>query len=547
MEFLPLSFLAGILTILAPCILPLLPVIIGGSLSEQDKKRPLIITISLALSIIVFTLLLKVATVFINIPQSFWTWFSASIIFIFALTLLFPHKWAKLSLWFKQLIKKENKVSGSQKLLFRFHDKKGFWPAVILGAALGPIFASCSPTYFLILGTVLPAHFGIGLLNLVVYSLGLALVMFGIAYLGQRFTSKLEGIANPNGWFKKSLGVLFLVVAIGIAGGYDKKLSTYLLDNGLFDVTKIEERLLEKSEKPPEDTSEKINTDDLFNANVPAPDIVGLQNWINSDGYESLSELRGQVVLIDFWTYSCVNCIRTLPYLQDWHEKYAKDGLVILGIHAPEFAFEKVPENVQDAVTEYGITYPVVLDNDFATWRAYENRYWPAKYLIDRDGSIRYYHFGEGDYDETEMAITTLLDAEMISSNIPVTERDHSKIGTRETYLGSDRTKNFAGQDPSTLNANEWGTRGVWKQNHERVISHDLPSSLLMYFTAKEANLVMDGNATATIFIDKKPYKTITIDGPQLYPIFSEEDYGNYFVEIKFEGEWVEAFAWTFG
>jgi cytochrome c biogenesis protein CcdA len=245
MEFLPLSFLAGVLTILAPCVLPLLPVIIGGSLTDQDKKRPLIITLSLAVSIIVFTLLLKVATIFIVIPQSFWTWFSASIIFIFAISLLFPHRWARFSLWLKHLFKKDSGAGASQKLLFKFHDKKGFGPAVVLGAALGPVFASCSPTYFLILGTVLPASFGIGLLNLVVYSLGLALVMFGIAYLGQRFTSKLEGAANPDGWFKKTLGILFLIVAIGIAGGYDKKLSTYFLDQGFFDVTQIEQRLLD--------------------------------------------------------------------------------------------------------------------------------------------------------------------------------------------------------------------------------------------------------------------------------------------------------------
>ncbi|MFT6911019.1 MAG: cytochrome c-type biogenesis protein [Candidatus Paceibacteria bacterium] len=248
MEFLPISFLAGILTILAPCVLPLLPVIIGGSVSETtDKKRPLIITLSLAASVVVFTLLLKATTALIDIPQDFWKWFSASIVFLFAISLLFPNVWPAFSLWFKKITKqKESFEHKSQKVLFKFYNKKGFWPAVVLGAALGPVFASCSPTYFLILGTVLPASFFVGLVNLIVYALGLALVMFAIAYAGQRFTKTLNLAANPKGWFKKSLGVLFMIVAIAIVTGYDKKLEAYILDQGLFDVAAFEQRILDR-------------------------------------------------------------------------------------------------------------------------------------------------------------------------------------------------------------------------------------------------------------------------------------------------------------
>lgn len=247
MEFLPLSFLAGVLTILAPCILPLLPIIIGGSISDQDKKRPFIITLSLALSIVIFTLLLKATTALINIPQDFWKWFSAGIVFLFAISLLFPSLWPTITTWFAKILKqKESLEHKSQKVLFKFYDKKGFWPAVILGAALGPVFASCSPTYFLILGTVLPANFFVGVINLIVYALGLSLIMFMIAYAGQRFTSILNIAANPNGWFKKSLGALFLIVSIMIAGGYDKDLSTYLLDKGFFDITQVEQNILNK-------------------------------------------------------------------------------------------------------------------------------------------------------------------------------------------------------------------------------------------------------------------------------------------------------------
>ncbi|MCA9352669.1 cytochrome c biogenesis protein DipZ [Patescibacteria group bacterium] len=550
MEYLPLSFLAGILTILAPCVLPLLPVIIGGSVSEtNDKKRPLIITLSLAASIVVFTLLLKASTLLIDIPQDFWKWFAATIVFLFAVSLLFPNAWPTLSLWFGKVTGQTESVEHkSQKVLFKFYKKKGFWAAVVLGAALGPVFASCSPTYFLILGTVLPASFFVGVLNLIAYSIGLALVMFLISYAGQRFTKTLNLAADPKGWFKRALGILFLVVAIAIATGYDKKFSTYLLDQGLFDVTKVEQNILDKR-----DTQEPMNTDaqeiDIFNTNVKAPELAGLTHWINSEGYDSIEELRGKVVLIDFWTYSCINCIRTLPYIQKWHEQYADDGLVILGIHAPEFAFERKAENVKDAVNDYGLTYPVAQDNDFATWRNYENHYWPAKYLIDKNGRVRYYHFGEGEYDVTEQAITQLLGTDMMDSDVEVKSYGSNRdLRTRETYLGTARRENFLGIDAKTIGSNEWTISGGWDEDGEKIFADSLPVSLTMKFHAAEANLVMNGTATAEIIVDGEFYKTITIDGARLYNIF--EDLGTYAeheVTITFTGEYIEAFAWTFG
>lgn len=246
MELLPISFLAGVLTVLAPCILPLLPVIIGGSLDDDHKsiKRPLIITGSLALSIVIFTLLLKASTAFITIPQSFWTYFSGSIILIFAFTLLFPDTWAKITNKFAH----GKLEQGSQKLMYKMFKKEGTGASIVLGAAMGPVFASCSPTYFLILGTVLPASFGIGLINLLAYALGLSAIMLLIAFLGKRVMKVMNVAANPKGWFKKGLGVLFLVVGISIMFGLDKQLETYILDQGYFGVTELEERLIEDFE-----------------------------------------------------------------------------------------------------------------------------------------------------------------------------------------------------------------------------------------------------------------------------------------------------------
>ena len=241
----PISFIAGVLTILAPCVLPLLPVIIGGSLENKSIKRPIIITLSLACSIVLFTLILKLSTVFIDIPQEFWKYFSGIIVLFFAFSLLFPQTYIKVlsKITSGKLKTKFEKVAVTQS------GKKSNTSAIILGASLGPIFAACSPTYFLILSTVLPASFTVGLINLFAYSIGLALVMFLVAFAGQNVMAKLNISADPNGWFKKGLGFLFLIVGIGIMTGYDKELETYILDSGYFDVTEIEQKILENSGK----------------------------------------------------------------------------------------------------------------------------------------------------------------------------------------------------------------------------------------------------------------------------------------------------------
>jgi len=243
MEFLLLSFIAGVLTVLAPCILPLLPVIIGGSVQDNRVIRPVIITLSLAVSIVLFTLVLKASTVFIDIPQSFWTYFSGGIILLFALSLLFPVTWAQLLQ--KITPKKFSLKHASEKALFEQSKKEGYLPMILMGAALGPVFASCSPTYFLILGTVLPQSFLIGLLNLIVYALGLSLIMFVVAFAGQKALGKLNIASDPRGWFKRGLGILFLIVAVGILTGIDKKIEIALLDSG-FNVSNFEQGLVDE-------------------------------------------------------------------------------------------------------------------------------------------------------------------------------------------------------------------------------------------------------------------------------------------------------------
>ncbi|MGL5831500.1 MAG: cytochrome c biogenesis protein DipZ [Candidatus Altimarinota bacterium] len=563
------SFLAGLLTVLAPCVLPLLPVIVGGSLTGKNKWKPVIIAFSLAASVVIFTLLLKVSTLLIDIPQEFWTIFSGGIILIFGLFLLFPGVWDWISVKLKF---SQNSEEAMQKVQT---GGDSWWSSVLLGAALGPVFSSCSPTYFLILATVLPVNFGEGLIYLLVYALGVALILLAISYLGRALTSKLKFAANPRGWFKRGLGILLIVVGLLILTGVEKWVEEKILEAG-FGVTQLEEDLLKTVNMPDQAVNEaidqsenvafepgkkKLNRNDIYARILadfgPAPELVGLENWLNSEPL-SLESLKGKVVLIDFWTYSCINCIRTLPYLQSWEEKYADQGLVIIGVHAPEFQFEKKIENVRKAVLEEGLTYPIVQDNNFETWRAYKNHYWPAKYIIDQNGTLRYFHFGEGEYEETEEIIQELLGekSELVASEVVAEKGKFGGEVTYETYLGTDRRDNLVEGDE--LAKDQWTLRGKFINEEERIVSGSGQDVLKMKFYGNTANLVMGGQGTVEVLIDGKPLLEgagsdvgeglLEVDGERMYRL---TDFGGEYkertIELRFLGAGIEAYAWTFG
>lgn len=542
------SLVAGVLTILAPCVLPLLPVIVGGAAGTRNKWYPFILVASLSTSVILFTILLKASTLFIDIPQSFWKIASGGIVVLFGLIWLFPHQWEAIQA-------KTNILGRSQMGLSKARKVESNWGAVLMGAALGPVFSSCSPTYFVILATVLPVSFLSGLIYLMVYGFGLAIMLGLIAFFGQKITSKLGWAAKSDGWFKRGLGALLIVVGLAVVTGFDKKVETWVLDAG-FGVTNFEQNLLdsmEDEERAPVETKNEDVTGlpQLFEA----PELVGLENWINSEPISSMEELKGKVVLVDFWTYSCINCIRTLPYLQSWHEKYEDDGLVILAIHAPEFQFEQKFENVQKAVEDFGLTYPVVQDNDFKTWRAYKNRYWPAKYLIDKQGVVRYTHFGEGAYEETEQIIVDLLETKMVKSDVDAQSVDFNQIGTRETYIGNARRENYIENAEAELKKNEWTLGGQWTVDDEKAVSQEPGASIRMNFTAAVANLVIGGVGNATVLVDGAKVNTqdvndgkLIVNGERLYELANFNDiYEEHEIEIIFDEANVEIFAWTFG
>ena len=442
-----LSLLAGVLTVLAPCTIALLPVIVGGSLNGgHSLKRALVVTGSLGVSVIVFTLLLKVSTALIAIPQVFWQWVSGGVVLALGLTLLFPSVW-------EGILVMASLNRGSNRLLATGFQKQSFFGDILVGAALGPVFSSCSPTYFLILATVLPRSLVEGLVYLLAYTVGLCGALFVVTLGSQKILQKLGLASDPHGWVKRSIGVLFILIGITIFFGYEKKLEL-LVANRMFNVTTIEQHFLLRppATEVPESVSRKselivpteivtstvetspnsassthevlvpvkkevsakkkrLSIDTKAGMYVLSPEIVNPSGFVNTNGKPiTFGEFKGKkVVLVDFWTYSCINCQRTLPYLKTWYDKYHNQGLEIISIHTPEFAFEKVEENVDNAVQNFGLAYPVVLDNEYSTWNAFGNRFWPRIYLIDIDGYIVYDHAGEGLYDSTEQEIQKAL------------------------------------------------------------------------------------------------------------------------------------------
>jgi len=405
--------------------------------------------------------------------------------------------------------------------------------------------------------------------------------------------AKIGKVSDPRGWFKRIFGIVFILVAMAIISGYDKKLQISLLDAGFLDVTKIEQKLLEKNDK--KDVSINVNSSTDENTEVPdktmvnkesflnikekskkfilAPDISTPNGFINTNNLPiTISEFKGKkVVLLDIWTYSCINCQRTIPYLNQWYKEYEDEGLVIIGLHTPEFSFEKVQENVEKAVKDFGIKYPVVLDNDFSTWQAYKNQYWPRKYLIDIDGYIVYDHAGEGQYKETEVAIQKALRerADRLDMNVEVSSSisnpenvvfvESGKVRSPEVYFGSARNEYFAngtagrmGEQtlliPPSISSNKLYLGGTWNMTSEYAESKSV-GSIVFNYEAKNVYITAGsvGGVEVEIYKDDVFVKKVTIKNETLYQLIGDADYGKHVLRIVIPKAGLQAFTFTFG
>lgn len=568
------SFVAGLLTVLAPCTLALLPVIVGGTLSGgTSTRRIIVVTASLGVSVILFTLLLKASTTLIAVPQSFWQGVSGGIIVLLGLAMAFPRLWDAIP-----GLARINRASNVA--LATGYQKQSIMGDILTGAALGPVFSSCSPTYFLILATVLPRSFAEGIVHLGLFALGLCIGLFVVAFAGAKLLERLGVASDPNGWIKRGIGVLFLALGVAIIFGYEKKLETFAAEH-FFDVTKVEQVLLNAT-RPEEGVHLPAGGDTTTKqSRFPrAPEVTNPSGYVNTGGKPiTFGEFVGKdVVLADIWTYSCINCRRTLPYLKAWDEKYRAHGLRIIGIHTPEFAFEKVQSNVEEAVRKFGLKYPSVLDNAYGTWNAFDNSYWPRKYLIDIDGFIIYDHAGEGAYEETERVIQAALRERAARLGIPDTvptdivdiRAAATRAGSPEVYFGSARNEYLANGNPfmsgvhtfalpteAALNRLYLG--GIWNIEHEFARSAQ-EGKIVFRYSAKSVHFVAASQAGATvhILIDGSPIAQTmagddvldafaTIKDNRLYTLVSDESSAVHTLEIQVVEGTLDAYTFTFG
>jgi cytochrome c biogenesis protein CcdA/thiol-disulfide isomerase/thioredoxin len=562
------SFIAGILTVLAPCVLPVLPVVIGGSIGGdvRRKARPYIIGVSLALSIILFTLLLKVSTALIDLPPAILNWLSGGLLITLGVVTVFPELWEKFVIHF-------NWEAVSMRLLGKSQqNRNGYASAILIGVALGSVFASCSPTYAFILASVLPRSFLAGFIYLAVYAVGLSLALLGISLIGRKAIARFSWAINTHSLFRRLLGLLFIVIGVVVFMGLEVKVETWVADRLPFDETKIEQVLLTKQTGSPLFKVQTTSNSVLNVQSTAAPELQGLTSWINSSPL-TLKHLRGKVVLVDFWTYSCINCIRSVPFVEKWYQTYHDQGLVVLGINTPEFAFEHDPANVATAVKSDGITYPVALDNDYETWNVFKNNSWPADYLIDKQGNIRYVSLGEGEYDTTEKAIQELLgiNKPLQSSSkyvVPISETQ-----TPETYFGTERAANYVGSPDegdaegttttfiaaSSLAQNQWTLNGSWHIASDSITSNDNTATLTFHTSAKDVYAIASPPTGMTPLIgvhlpdaDSGQYGsdvsngTVTVTGSKLYHIVSLTQAGDTTVTLTVP-KGVSLYTFTFG
>jgi len=456
-----------------------------------------------------------------------------------------------LSIWWEGVASKLASKSGKPS------SGDGFWGGVGVGVSLGLVWAPCvGPILASVITLASTGSVTFTALPVVLaYSIGTAIPLLYIV----KGSRKILKLVPQTQMIQKVFGVIMVITAMAIYFGWDRSFQAFILNKlpgygaGLTQLedNKIVKDNLEKLSKP-----QVIKKGDFMSNKKLAPGFEGGGRWINSEGLK-LEDLRGKVVLVDFWTYSCVNCIRTLPYLREWHEKYKDKGLVIVGVHSPEFEFEKDYDNVVKAMKSFDLEYPVVQDNEFKIWRAYDNHYWPAKYLIDKEGKIRYTHFGEGDYAETEKAIQELLGEKM--ELVDRFEEVH-QTRTPETYLGYWRLANFSSKEgvtkdklrqysvPENLRLNQWAFGGEWeiKEKHSEAKTG---SKLLLRFEAKEVNLVMGStikNSKVKVIVDGQE-EIITVEEEKLYNLVKLEKPVDKVLEIEFLDDEVQIFAFTFG
>ncbi|MGF6399816.1 cytochrome c biogenesis protein CcdA/thiol-disulfide isomerase/thioredoxin [Pseudomonas frederiksbergensis] len=393
-----IAFLGGILTVLSPCILPVVPFLFAGI--KRTRSSILLTLGGMALTFALISSLAVVSSDWVIQANNTGRHVALIVMVLFALSLIS----ARIGGWLaRPFVLLGNRLDPNTRKM------SGPLGSVMIGVATGLLWAPCAGP---ILGVILTGAMLQGAnvqtsLLLVAYGLGSALSLGTLIFAGRGLVNRLKPSIPLIGWLRRGTGAAVLVAAAVISTGADNKLLASTSSEG---VTTVEQHVLETVPKVVDYFVSKVKADSTQDAAKGAmPSLSGAVEWLNSPALSN-DALRGKVVLVDFWTYDCINCQHTLPYVKDWAKKYEKDGLVVIGVHTPEYGYERIIDNVREQVKKLGITYPVAIDNNYAIWRAFNNQYWPAHYLIDAKGQVRYTHFGEGRYETQEQMIRQLLE-----------------------------------------------------------------------------------------------------------------------------------------
>ncbi|MBV9213494.1 MAG: redoxin domain-containing protein [Actinobacteria bacterium] len=578
------SFVAGAATALSPCVLPVLPLALSAG-ATGGHRRPLGVVTGLAVSFTFATVGLVYVINALGLPDSLLRTLAIVVLALFGIALLVPSVAARVEAWLSGIAARRAGPGRGDR-----RSGEGFLAGVVVGLSLGFVYAPCAgPILAGVITVSASQSFTAGrLATALAYGIGSAVALYVLIVAGRRVTRRLSARAIG---FQQAMGAVMVIVAGLMLFNLDTRFETavasdlpsflvdpaHRLESG-HDVSSALARVRGRGRVATAAGAAEAARGSSLPVLGDAPAIVGTQRWFNTPGGRGLTlaglRARHRVVLIDFWTYSCINCLRTLPYVKAWDRRYVGDGLTVIGVHTPEFPFERSASNVASAIAQNGIRYPVVQDNNDATWNAFGNQYWPAKYLIDDLGRVRYVHFGEGDYGLTEAAIRSLLreaGARRLGATTSVrAEQASAGATTPESYLGAERAERFAngtiepgdhdyGGGTPSLAADELAYRGRWSVGATSAQAGD-SAQLYLRFDARRVFLVLGSpgrRRTLRVLLDGHPLPdskagsdvhlgAAGIEQQRLYRLVDLRHVGDHLLTLLFDPG-IRGYAFTFG